>query len=539
MQRRFAILAGVLLAVTPLCITATGADVAAGASPTSTAIPCAYASSMYENNGQLAVDPATGDVFVSCTHSNNVTVLNGSGDIIETITGLNGAAGLTINDGTVYVALTSGAIDAINISSLAVTTLASGMGAVDSVAWADGFLWSPTGDNLDQINPTNGDVSSSPLPIDCGPYCTGIVGDPGDANILFVWDPGDSPVSITRVDVSTSPPTMTRVVEEGISNVNDIAAAPDGSSLVPAGGSPYQFNELNSESLVATGVVYPAVLYPSAVAMTGANGGLFAGADDPLSGPEVLIYRLDDPADLVAAVNVAPGGLGARILSRELGFSPDGSEVYAVSSASSATDAAESLSIIPAVATPFGTSATIISTLPVPLRAEQPLEVTVKVSPMTPAEGIPTGQVTVSTSDGPQTSAPCTLNASGSATCTIENPSAGTQILTARYLGDGNYASSTTPYGADVTLAQARPSTPFIANLPKSGIRGRWFLPAVQTNADGKKSVTSSTPSVCTATSGIVRYKKVGQCTLVAHVAVGKNFLGANGEGQNIKVVRG
>ena len=40
-----------------------------------------------------------------------------------------------------------------------------------------------------------------------------------------------------------------------------MAVSPDGTHVVPAGGAPYEFDELNASNLGATGVVYPANPY--------------------------------------------------------------------------------------------------------------------------------------------------------------------------------------------------------------------------------------------------------------------------------------
>ena len=85
-------------------------------------------------------------------------------------------------------------------------------------------------------------------------------------------------------------------------------------------------------------------------------------------------------------------------------------------------------------------------------------------------------------------------------------------------------------------VALVTPTTPAIANLPRSGTVGASFTPTVSTNGDGSKTVTSSTPNVCTLNSDKVHFIGVGTCTLVAHVAIGVNFTAANGTAQSIVV---
>ena len=78
----------------------------------------------------------------------------------------------------------------------------------------------------------------------------------------------------------------------------------------------YEFDELATSNLAASGVVYPANPYPTAVAMTSANGGLFAGGMNGIYNPDIVEYRLDDPSQKIAtydfgttSATVVPGGL--------------------------------------------------------------------------------------------------------------------------------------------------------------------------------------------------------------------------------------
>jgi len=73
------------------------------------------------------------------------------------------------------------------------------------------------------------------------------------------------------------------------------------------------------------------------------------------------------------------------------------------------------------------------------------------------------------------------------------------------------------------TVSKGSASKPTISNLPVSKAVGGSFTPVVSTTGDGVKSVTSSTPSVCSVDAGVVSFVAVGSCTLVAHVADGVN----------------
>ncbi len=85
-------------------------------------------------------------------------------------------------------------------------------------------------------------------------------------------------------------------------------------------------------------------------------------------------------------------------------------------------------------------------------------------------------------------------------------------------------------------MNQANSSTPTISNLPSSGTYGAGFTAEVTSTGDGADSVTSSTPSVCTASGLAVSYVGVGTCTLTAHVAAGTNYGAADGGPQTVTV---
>ncbi len=114
---------------------------------------------------------------------------------------------------------------------------------------------------------------------------------------------------------------------------------------------------------------------------------------------------------------------------------------------------------------------------------------------------------------------------------------AGTYSFKAVYSGDANYSgsiSSCEPF----TVAQGTPSPPTISNLPSSSVFGGNFTPVVATNGDGTRSVTSSTPGVCTLSGSTVVFNGVGTCTLTAHVAGTVNFGHRDGSPQSFSVGR-
>ena len=281
--------------------------------------------------GAMVVDAATSHVFVSLTDTSKIAVLDFTGKIVKTISGESGASGLALVGSDLYVVdSTAGAIDDINTGTLTLTrTLTTGISGMKDIAFGAGSLWVTSGSNLISVALSDGTQTSFTNPFVFG---RGLVADPADTNMLFEYDAGDSPVTIASLDLTVSPPAIIASQSQNaprvISNVNNIAVSPDGSHVVPAGGAPYEFDEIATNTLSQSGVVYPANPYPQAVAMTSANGGLFAGGMNGIYWADVVVYRLDNPSQKIAtydfgttSTTVVPGGLA---------FNPNGLKLFAV-----------------------------------------------------------------------------------------------------------------------------------------------------------------------------------------------------------------
>ncbi len=111
----------------------------------------------------------------------------------------------------------------------------------------------------------------------------------------------------------------------------------------------------------------------------------------------------------------------------------------------------------------------------------------------------------------------------------------GTCSLTA-HVGIGTHYAAADGSAQTFQVSQAVPTTPTVSNLPASGSFGGGFTATVATNGDGTKSVTSGSPSVCTATGTAISYVGLGTCSLTAHVAAGTHYSGADGIAQTFQV---
>ncbi len=141
-----------------------------------------------------------------------------------------------------------------------------------------------------------------------------------------------------------------------------------------------------------------------------------------------------------------------------------------------------------------------------------------------------------STSVASNNSAVCTVDADG---LTVRYVGVGTCVLTAHVASGTDYlAASGNQQSA--AIQPATPSAPSISNIPSSRSFGGSFGSSVSTNADGTKSVTSSTPGVCSVGSDLrtVSFIGIGTCTLIAHVAAGSDYAARDGGLQSFTVNR-
>jgi YVTN family beta-propeller protein len=87
-----------------------------------------------------------------------------------------------------------------------------------------------------------------------------------------------------------------------------------------------------------------------------------------------------------------------------------------------------------------------------------------------------------------------------------------------------------------VSVIRTIASTPLVTNLPSNAVVGGSFTATVDTTGDGTASVSSSTPTVCTASGLAVKYVGVGSCILTAAVTAGAHFGAATGSPQSFQV---
>jgi hypothetical protein len=146
----------------------------------------------------------------------------------------------------------------------------------------------------------------------------------------------------------------------------------------------------------------------------------------------------------------------------------------------------------------------------------------------------------LTSSDGSRSvisSTPGVCTASG---LSVTYVSAGVCTLTAQTGSSSNFpASSGSPQS--FTIAQASPGTPIISNLPAAaswGPGGGFTASVTGAASDGAQSVTSGTPTVCTASGLTVTYASAGLCTLTAQTAATTNFPAGSGSPQSFTIAQ-
>jgi hypothetical protein len=132
------------------------------------------------------------------------------------------------------------------------------------------------------------------------------------------------------------------------------------------------------------------------------------------------------------------------------------------------------------------------------------------------------------------TASVCTVDGTGK----VDFIAAGTCTLLPRVAIGANYVGGAGSAQSFTVLKT--PSLPSITNAPTAQKVGDSFTPSVATTGDGVKSVTSSTPSVCTVDgAGKVSFIAAGTCTLIDHVTAGSLYASADGNARSLAIGRG
>lgn len=321
------------------------------AQPARTAHAATQITLPFSSFGRILVDPGSKQVFVSGDDS--ILVFDLAGNLITTITGETGAGAMLIVGTTLYVTLSSGAIDRIDPSTATETSpLVTGLTNPGDLTYANGLIWTTSGNSgsieLDSVDPAATTPAITPYP---GAFngtnqltaCAGFaVNHADDPSYLFAFACGSGPGTVERFDVSGSTPTQTATTIVSGAGVPDAAVTDDGTHvLATAHDGPVR--EYDASDLQYDGVSYSSLW--SAVATTAANGSkLVVGS---LVYTTVVEYPSGDPSQAPVSVGIGP------TMTRGIAISPDGLTAFVVTTLTpETTPVTIYLNLLPLVALP-------------------------------------------------------------------------------------------------------------------------------------------------------------------------------------------
>jgi hypothetical protein len=270
----------------------------------------------------VVADAATEQVFVSTGQDDTVVVLSYDGTVVDTLTGIDNAAGMALDpdSGTVFVAEpTSNKIAAIDTTTLDVTHYAtSGTPCPRTVTVADGVVfYGHSGDSCSSWGGIGVLDLSKTLP-------TGVSTNSGSyyhpqvvsaAGVLVVAELGLSPSSPDSYAISGTTLTHLAYRYDVGSNTGDLAIAPDASEVVIASGAPYEHPAYDPTTLEPL-YTYPTTNYPNAAAISD-GGSLVALGTNSSYDTDIWLFNRGNTSlvepfeleDLSPSMTLYPGGL--------------------------------------------------------------------------------------------------------------------------------------------------------------------------------------------------------------------------------------
>lgn len=318
---------------------------------------------------QMLVDSSAGYVFLSegldsdsllgagTSNVSGIVVTDLSGRYVTTLDAGNGVEGLALSSGggTLYAALApDSAVAAIDVTSITPTTTIPTQKFYQLGAWEapyglaiqSGKLWvsfnplqiSPSGlskigyFDLSQAKPSF--VVPNEI-TDVWYSAPDLAADPGNSGILIAFQPGMDPVDVASYEVAGSTVTTLAAEQELrnngtelCANASDLAVVPGGATFIIACGWPYAHYYYSTANLQTLGH-YNSDAYPNAVVIAPDTGLVALGVDEPYA-PSIYIYRPGGARPLNAYGFSYSDTNSVTLADRGLALSPDGSQLYAL-----------------------------------------------------------------------------------------------------------------------------------------------------------------------------------------------------------------
>jgi YVTN family beta-propeller protein len=315
----------------PRRLVALGGALAVAAGLVAATAPAASAadSTTYIEGVERVGDVAAGGGRVFVAAYDRIVVTDTRGTLTGAITGLSGAVGLAVTpDGTRLYAALSGSNEVAEIDTAALTvTRRFDLGAYQCpthLSLAGSRLWVGYGCAALHNGGVLGLDLSAPAPepvqIAFNMYGAPLVVAAG--NTVVTGETGLSPGSLSVYDVSATPATLRGEISGHtyrLSDLNDLAITPDGSTVISAFGTPDQFDAWDTTSLTKVRT-YGGGPYsgPSRAVAISPDGAHIAGGGQPVS-----VYDAATTAETYT--DVSPGG---ELVYRSLTFS--GTDIFGV-----------------------------------------------------------------------------------------------------------------------------------------------------------------------------------------------------------------
>jgi hypothetical protein len=244
--------------------------------------------------GEILVDDAHERIYITGGRgTDDLVVTDLDGDVLHRVTGIPGAAGMTLSPDSGKLYVTAG--DRWWITIVDTTTYETDglfAGKTDGsntcprdVAFAAGQLWFSWGcdnapANIGRIDPQTRDYNLNATVVDSRIATAPLLATvPGQPNVIIAGETGTNPANLYRFEA-----TSTQLVQQAWrrtdgGSVRQLGVTPDGSQVIVPSGAPYYHPALNATDLTEMHQ-YPTAPYPNAVAIRD-DGLVIAGTDSP------------------------------------------------------------------------------------------------------------------------------------------------------------------------------------------------------------------------------------------------------------------
>lgn len=469
---------------------------------------------------RIVADSAHGHVFFSPGRTGSALVVTDlSGHQVATIGSLPGATGLTLSpDGaSLWVAEAKGdalaRVDTATLQVVQTVALPAGTCPGDVTVVGTRVVYgyscyqyggSGSAGGIGVVDAATGTVLGT---VTTGPNYEPVVAA-GPAGEVYAGDLGLSPSDLYLYDVSGATPVLVAERASIGSNLQDLAAKPDGSQVVTACGSPYEHDVYSADKLASAGV-YGSGPYPNAVAWSG-DGSVVAVGTDSAYDIDVRLYAAGGSSPL----RTVDFGSGQYLQDRGLAVSQDGTTTWAVTG----DVYGGSLAVRTITQVAPTTSALTLAADPT---AAYPGSATSLGGQLT-SGGVPlagaTLDVTRTASNSASTSLPpVTTAADGTFTFSDTLPStSGTLAYTVSFSGDSTHAAVSA--SADVTVWSTKPTLTLTLSQPATGsasVTGNVVLKYAGTDSPGGvtvhvrrtvSGVDTTLPDVVTSPNGAASF---------------------------------